>query len=102
MEVSVQGGSLALSNEETQCFHHTLFVLLGIPSPQHYVHRVAIASGQARLSLQYLLSNWKWDATHWKRKGREEWEGRTGATATRDMVAHCNPFKLVQILSNAS
>lgn len=63
---------------------------------------VATRIRQARLSLQYLHSNWHWDATYWKRKGSGEWEGRAEATAMCDTDAHWNPFKLFQILSNAS
>lgn len=49
--------------------------------------------------LAYNIStlNWKWDATYWKIKGKEDWESRMGETAMCDMVAHWNPFKLFQM-----
>lgn len=97
LEVSIWGQSLALWTEEIQHYHCTVFVLLDTPRPQHYVQMVAIASGQARLSLQYLQSNWKWDATYWKRKGREGMGRQNGSNSN---ALHGCTLESFQVIPN--
>lgn len=46
----------------------------GTPRSKHYVHMAATASGQARMSLQYPHSNWKWECNILERRnGKAEW-----------------------------
>lgn len=52
-----------------------LVCFAGTPRSKHYIHMAETASGQARISLQYPHSNWKWDVTQWK-GGMGRYNGR--------------------------